>query len=63
MSFEEIAKELNLSVTRVHQIYTEALRKLKSPKNKDKWMATFETIDLIKKEKVKKENLIQGEKK
>ncbi|EAK5256913.1 RNA polymerase subunit sigma-70, partial [Campylobacter jejuni] len=24
MSFEEIAKELNLSVTRVHQIYTEA---------------------------------------
>ncbi|EHJ7809504.1 RNA polymerase subunit sigma-70 [Campylobacter jejuni] len=63
MSFEEIAKELNLSVTRVHQIYTEALRKLNSPKNKDKWMAIFETIDLIKKEKVKKENLIQGEKK
>ncbi|EAJ2034198.1 TPA: RNA polymerase subunit sigma-70 [Campylobacter jejuni] len=63
MSFEEIAKELNLSVTRVHQIYTEALRKLKGPKNKDKWMAIFETIDLIKKEKVKKENLIQGEKK
>ena len=63
MSFEEIAKELNLSVTRVHQIYTEALRKLESPKNKDKWMAIFETIDLIKKEKVKKENLIQGEKK
>ncbi len=63
MSFEEIAKELNLSVTRVHQIYTEALRKLKSPKNKDKWMSIFETIDLIKKEKVKKENLIQGEKK
>ncbi|EDP6595274.1 TPA: RNA polymerase subunit sigma-70 [Campylobacter jejuni] len=63
MSFEEIAKELNLSVTRVHQIYTEALRKLKSLKNKDKWMAIFETIDLIKKEKVKKENLIQGEKK
>ncbi|EAJ3182510.1 RNA polymerase subunit sigma-70 [Campylobacter coli] len=63
MSFEEIAKELNLSVTRVHQIYTEALRKLKSSKNKDKWMAIFETIDLIKKEKVKKENLIQGEKK
>ncbi|HDX3781218.1 TPA: RNA polymerase subunit sigma-70, partial [Campylobacter jejuni] len=58
MSFEEIAKELNLSVTRVHQIYTEALRKLKNPKNKDKWMAIFETIDLIKKEKVKKENLI-----
>ncbi|ECL3788775.1 RNA polymerase subunit sigma-70, partial [Campylobacter jejuni] len=26
MSFEEIAKEFNLSVTRVHQIYTEALR-------------------------------------
>ncbi|EAK3641780.1 RNA polymerase subunit sigma-70, partial [Campylobacter jejuni] len=25
MSFEEIAKELNLSATRVHQIYTEAL--------------------------------------
>ncbi|WP_265610959.1 sigma factor-like helix-turn-helix DNA-binding protein [Campylobacter jejuni] len=63
MSFEEIAKELNLSVTRVHQIYTEALRKLKSPKNKDKWMAIFETIDLTKKEKVKKENLIQAEKK
>ncbi|EDP2894202.1 RNA polymerase subunit sigma-70 [Campylobacter jejuni] len=63
MSFEEIAKELNLSVTRVHQIYTEALRKLNSPKNKDKWMAIFETIDLIKKVKAKKENLIQGEKK
>ncbi|EAW7396935.1 RNA polymerase subunit sigma-70 [Campylobacter coli] len=63
MSFEEIAKELNLSVTRVHQIYTEALRKLKSPKNKDKWIVIFETIDLIKKEKAKKENLIQGEKK
>ncbi|HEF7561648.1 TPA: RNA polymerase subunit sigma-70 [Campylobacter jejuni] len=63
MSFKEIAKELNLSVTRVHQIYTEALIKLKSPKNKDKWMAIFETIDLIKKEKAKKENLIQGEKK
>ncbi|PVX04931.1 sigma factor-like helix-turn-helix DNA-binding protein [Campylobacter jejuni] len=62
MSFEEIAKELNLSVTRVHQIYTEALRKLKSPKNKDKWMAIFETIDLIKKEKTKKENSIKGEK-
>ncbi|EAK1941511.1 RNA polymerase subunit sigma-70, partial [Campylobacter jejuni] len=26
-------------------------------------MAIFETIDLIKKEKAKKENLIQGEKK
>ncbi|ECK7857287.1 sigma factor-like helix-turn-helix DNA-binding protein [Campylobacter jejuni] len=63
MSFEEIAKELNLSATRIHQIYTEALRKLKSSKNKDKWMAIFETIDLIKKEKAKKENLIQGEKK
>ncbi|EAJ0003957.1 RNA polymerase subunit sigma-70 [Campylobacter coli] len=63
MSFEEIAKELNLSATRVHQIYTESLRKLNSPKNKDKWMAIFETIDLIKKEKAKKENLIQGEKK
>ncbi|ELK3541862.1 RNA polymerase subunit sigma-70 [Campylobacter jejuni] len=62
MSFEEIAKELNLSVTRVYQIYTEALRKLKSPKNKDKWMAIFETIDLIKKEKAKKENSIKGEK-
>ncbi|EAH8315642.1 RNA polymerase subunit sigma-70 [Campylobacter jejuni] len=62
MSFEEIAKELNLSVTRVHQIYTEALRKLKSPKNKDKWMAIFETIDLIKKEKAKKENSIKGKK-
>ncbi|ATG65234.1 RNA polymerase subunit sigma-70 [Campylobacter jejuni] len=62
MSFEEIAKELNLSATRVHQIYTEALRKLKSPKNKDKWMAIFETIDLIKKEKAKKENSIKGEK-
>ncbi|EOF4769527.1 sigma factor-like helix-turn-helix DNA-binding protein, partial [Campylobacter jejuni] len=62
-SFEEIAKELNLSVTRVHQIYTEALRKLKSPKNKDKWIVIFETINLIKKEKAKKENLIQGEKK
>ncbi|EIW7523805.1 RNA polymerase subunit sigma-70 [Campylobacter jejuni] len=62
MSFEEIAKELNLSVTRVHQIYTEALRKLKSTKNKDKWMAIFETIDLIKKEKAKKENSIKGEK-
>ncbi|EAH6905324.1 TPA: RNA polymerase subunit sigma-70 [Campylobacter coli] len=63
MSFEEIAKELNLSVTRVHQIYTEALRKLKSPKNKDKWIVIFETINLIKKEKAKRENLIQGEKK
>lgn len=63
MSFEEIAKELNLSVTRVHQIYTEAIRKLKSPKNKDKWIAIFETINLIKKEKAKRENLIQGEKK
>ena len=62
MSIEEIAKELNLSVTRVHQIYAEALRKLKSPKNKDKWMAIFETIDLIKKEKAKKENSIKGEK-
>ncbi|HHS6891035.1 TPA: sigma factor-like helix-turn-helix DNA-binding protein [Campylobacter jejuni] len=62
MSFEEIAKELNLSATRIHQIYTEALRKLKSPKNKDKWMAIFETIDLIKKEKAKKENSIKGEK-
>ncbi|EAK4364934.1 RNA polymerase subunit sigma-70 [Campylobacter coli] len=63
MSFEEIAKELNLSVTRVHQIYTKAIRKLKSPKNKDKWIAIFETINLIKKEKAKRENLIQGEKK
>ncbi|EAJ3571326.1 RNA polymerase subunit sigma-70 [Campylobacter jejuni] len=63
MSFKEIAKELNLSVTRVHQIYTEAIRKLKSPKNKDKWIVIFETINLIKKEKAKRENLIQGEKK
>ncbi|ECL3630817.1 sigma factor-like helix-turn-helix DNA-binding protein [Campylobacter jejuni] len=60
MSFEEIAKELNLSVTRVHQIYTEALRKLKSPKNKDKWLAIFETLDLIEQEKTKRNNLIQG---
>ncbi|EAI5118329.1 RNA polymerase subunit sigma-70 [Campylobacter jejuni] len=63
MSFEEIAKELGISLTRVHQIYKHAIKKLRSPKNKDKWMAIFETIDLIKKEKAKKENLIQGEKK
>ncbi|EAJ7372820.1 RNA polymerase subunit sigma-70, partial [Campylobacter coli] len=29
----------------------------------DKWIAIFETINLIKKEKAKRENLIQGEKK
>ncbi|EHF4745325.1 RNA polymerase subunit sigma-70 [Campylobacter jejuni] len=63
MTFEEIAKELGISLTRVHQIYKHAIKKLRSPKNKDKWMAIFETIDLIKKEKAKKENLIQGEKK
>ncbi|EAH6648153.1 RNA polymerase subunit sigma-70, partial [Campylobacter jejuni] len=62
-SFEEIAKELGISLTRVHQIYKHAIKKLRSPKNKDKCMAIFETIDLIKKEKAKKENLIQGEKK
>ncbi|EFV3732252.1 sigma factor-like helix-turn-helix DNA-binding protein, partial [Campylobacter coli] len=28
-----------------------------------KWIAIFETINLIKKEKAKRENLIQGEKK
>ncbi|EKJ7456648.1 RNA polymerase subunit sigma-70 [Campylobacter jejuni] len=60
MSFEEIAKELNLSVTRVHQIYTEAIKKLRSPKNKDKWLAIFETLDLIEQEKTKRNNLIQG---
>ncbi|EAM0025746.1 RNA polymerase subunit sigma-70, partial [Campylobacter coli] len=27
------------------------------------WIAIFETINLIKKEKAKRENLIQGEKK
>ncbi|EAI3116864.1 RNA polymerase subunit sigma-70, partial [Campylobacter coli] len=30
---------------------------------KDKWIVIFETINLIKKEKAKRENLIQGEKK
>ncbi|EAI5969237.1 RNA polymerase subunit sigma-70 [Campylobacter jejuni] len=63
MTFEEIAKELGISLTRVHQIYKHAIKKLRSPKNKDKWIAIFETINLIKKEKAKRENLIQGEKK
>lgn len=63
MSFEEIAKELGISRARVYQIYFEAIRKLKNPKNKDKWLAIFETIEFIKEERAKKENLIQGEKK
>ncbi|EAI2796457.1 RNA polymerase subunit sigma-70 [Campylobacter jejuni] len=60
MTFEEIAKELGISLTRVHQIYKHAIKKLRSPKNKDKWLAIFETLDLIEQEKTKRNNLIQG---
>ncbi|HIC9248164.1 TPA: sigma factor-like helix-turn-helix DNA-binding protein, partial [Campylobacter jejuni] len=35
-------------------------KKLRSPKNKDKWLAIFETLDLIEQEKTKRNNLIQG---
>ncbi|NBE34252.1 sigma factor-like helix-turn-helix DNA-binding protein [Campylobacter jejuni] len=60
MSFEEIAKELGISKTRVYQIYEYAIKKLRSPRNKDKWLAIFETLDLIEQEKTKRNNLIQG---
>ncbi|EOG8703609.1 RNA polymerase subunit sigma-70 [Campylobacter jejuni] len=49
-----------MSLTRVHQIYKHAIKKLRSPKNKDKWLAIFETLDLIEQEKTKRNNLIQG---
>ncbi|HED5389990.1 TPA: RNA polymerase subunit sigma-70 [Campylobacter jejuni] len=63
MSFEEIAKKLGISRARVHQIYISAIKKLSHPRNKNKWMAIFETLDLIKEQQAKKGNLEQGEKK
>ncbi|TQR29177.1 RNA polymerase subunit sigma-70 [Campylobacter sp. MIT 99-7217] len=60
MSFEDIAKELGISRALVYRTYCEAIKKLKSPKNKDKWQAIFETIDLIQNEKAKRKNSIQG---
>lgn len=63
VSFDEIALKLNLSRARVFQIYKQAIKKLKHPKNKDKWLAIFETINLLEKERVNKNNSIQGEKK
>lgn len=63
MSFEEIAKKLGISRARVHQIYLSAIKKLSHPRNKDKWMTILESINLIKEQQAKKENLEQGEKK
>ncbi|WP_139452522.1 sigma factor-like helix-turn-helix DNA-binding protein [Campylobacter armoricus] len=63
MNFEEIARELNISRVRVNQIYKSALKKLTHPKNKEKWREIMDTLEALEEQRVKKENLIQGERK
>ncbi|MCR6593597.1 sigma factor-like helix-turn-helix DNA-binding protein [Campylobacter insulaenigrae] len=63
MGFEEIARELNISRARVSQIYKNALRKLAHPKNKEKWREIMDTLKTLEEQRVKKENLMQGERK
>ncbi|EAK0445496.1 RNA polymerase subunit sigma-70 [Campylobacter lari] len=63
MNFEEIARELNISRVRVGQIYKNALKKLAHPKNKEKWREIMDTLEALEEQRVKKENLMQGERK
>ncbi|WP_291953236.1 sigma factor-like helix-turn-helix DNA-binding protein [Campylobacter sp.] len=63
MGFEEIARELNISRARVSQIYKNALKKLAHPKNKEKWREIMDTLKALEEQRVKKENLMQGERK
>lgn len=54
MTFREIGRVLGVSPQRAEKIYQRALRKLSSPRNKDKWRKILETIAEMEKEKAKK---------
>lgn len=54
MTFKEIGRVLGISPQRAEKIYQRALRKLSSPRNKDKWQEILDTIKEIEKEKAKK---------
>ena len=53
MTFKEIGRVLGVSPQRAEKIYQRALRKLSSPRNKDKWRKILETIAEMEKEKAK----------
>lgn len=53
MTFKEIGRVLGISPQRAEKIYQRALRKLSSPRNKDKWQEILDTIKEIEKEKAK----------
>ncbi|EAL5903051.1 RNA polymerase subunit sigma-70 [Campylobacter lari] len=63
MTFKKIARELGISRVRVNQIYKSALKKLAHPKNKEKWREIMDTLEALEEQRVKKENLMQGERK
>lgn len=56
MTFKEIGRVLGISPQRAEKIYQRALRKLSSPRNKDKWQEILDTIKEIEKEKAKSDS-------
>lgn len=48
MSFKEIAKVLNVSPSRAYEIYRNALKKLRHPKNIKRWQRILESLDELK---------------
>ncbi|WP_370521240.1 sigma factor-like helix-turn-helix DNA-binding protein [Helicobacter winghamensis] len=45
MSFKEIAKVLNVSPSRAYEIYKNALKKLRHPKNIKRWQRILEALE------------------
>ncbi|PZT47273.1 hypothetical protein B6S12_09980 [Helicobacter valdiviensis] len=62
MSFEEIGKALNISPSRAYEIYSNALRKLRHPRNLKKWQRILEDLAEINKPQEKDSNTERGEK-
>ena len=56
MTFKEIGKVLGVSPQRAEKIYQNALRKLSSPRNKDKWFKIIEILSEIEKQKVESDS-------
>lgn len=55
-TLEEIAQMLGVSRERVRQIEISVLKKLKHPKNRQKWAAIMDLLNEISKENAKRSN-------
>lgn len=56
MTFKEVGEILGISPQRAEKIYQNALRKLSSPKNKDRWRKILETLSEIEKQRAESDS-------